>query len=170
MDTARSSRRTGLADTIRKYASSPCWMHEVDPGYLGYWSRDEVVAFLKSLLERERIGTKAFSDIRQAASLHSADLILESKLAQASICLLLQAEIAARGSVATDPLKDVTNERHTKCSLEQAIAFARSNQAELILTIEQAVLNILDSALNSHLTKMLQLHWNQIEQLDTLLT
>jgi hypothetical protein len=145
-------------------------MHEVDPGYLGYWSRDEVVAFLKSLLERERIGTKAFSDIRQAASLHSADLILESKLAQASICLLLQAEIAARGSVATDPLKDVTNERHTKCSLEQAIAFARSNQAELILTIEQAVLNILDSALNSHLTKMLQLHWNQIEQLDTLLT
>jgi hypothetical protein len=49
-------------------------MHEVDPSYLGYWSRDEVLAFLKSLLERERIGTRAFADIGKAADLRTADL------------------------------------------------------------------------------------------------
>ena len=49
-------------------------MHEVDPSYLGYWSRDEALAFLKSLLERERIGTRAFADIGKAADLRTADL------------------------------------------------------------------------------------------------
>jgi len=38
-------------------------MREVDPSYLGYWSRAEVVVFLKSLLEQERIGTKTFADV-----------------------------------------------------------------------------------------------------------
>ena len=170
MDTAQSRQHTNLADTIRRYASSPCWMHEVDPGYLGYWSQREVLVFLKSLLERERIGTRAFADIGKAADLHTADLILESELAQASICVLLKKEIATRGAVAPAPLKRSTNKRHTKCSLKHAIASATSNQAELVQTIEQAVLNILDSELNSHLMKMLQLHRNQLEQLKTLLT
>ena len=51
-------------------------MHEVDPSYLGYWSKEEIVAFLKSLLERERNGTRAFADIGRAADLRIADLIL----------------------------------------------------------------------------------------------
>jgi hypothetical protein len=169
METTQSPRQAMPADTRRRYASSPCWMHEVDPSYLGYWSQDEVLAFLKSLLARECIGTQAFADIGKAVDVQTADLILASELTQASICILLQEEIAARGAAAIAPLEGVTNDRHTKSSLEQAIAAARSNQAELILTIEQAVLNILDSELNSHLTQMLQLHWNQMEQLDTLL-
>jgi hypothetical protein len=39
----------------------------------------------------------------------------------------------------------------------------------LIHTIEEAVLNIFDSELNSHLRKMLQLHRKQVEQLKLLL-
>ena len=170
MDTARSRQHTNLADTIRGYASSPCWMHEVDPSYLGYWSQEEVLVFLKSLLEQERIGTRAFADIGKAADLHTADLILESELAQASICVLLKNEIAKRGAAATTPLKRSTNEHHTKCSLEHAIAVSKSNQAELVQTIEEAVLKINDSELDSHLRRMLQLHRNQMEQLKILLT
>ena len=82
MDAARSRQHTNLADTTRGYASSPCWMHEVDPSYLGYWSQEEVLVFLKSLLEQERIGTRAFADIGKAADLHTAHLILESELAR----------------------------------------------------------------------------------------
>ena len=73
-------------------------MHEVDPGYLGYWSQREVLVFLKSLLERERIGTRAFADIGKAADLHTADLILDSELAQGSICVQLRETIATRGA------------------------------------------------------------------------
>ena len=142
-------------DTAREYSSSPCWMHEVDPSYLGYWSREEMVAFLKSLLERERIGTRAFADIGHAADLRIADLILESELDQGSICILLESEIAKRGAAVPAPRKRPTDERRVKFSLEQAVASARSNQTELIQTIEEAVLGIfLISELNSHLMKM----------------
>ena len=145
-------------------------MHEVDPSYLGYWSKEEIVAFLKSLLAQERIGTRAFADIGQAANLRIADLILESELDQGSICILLQKEIAKRGAAVTAPRKRPTNERRLKLSLEQAVASAKSNQTALVQTIEEAVLNIFDSELNSHLMKILQLHRKQIEQLKTLLS
>jgi hypothetical protein len=145
-------------------------MHQVDPSYFGYWSREEMVAFLKSLLERERIGIRAFADIGQAADLRIADLILESELDQGSICILLQREIAKRAAAVTAPRKRPADEPRAKLSLEQAVASAKSTQTALVQTIEKAVLNIFDSELNSHLMKILQLHRKQIEQLKTLLT
>ena len=75
-------------------------MHEVDPGYFGYWSNEEVIVFLKDLLEQERIGTRAFANIPHAADLRIADLILEAERDQASICILLHKEIAKRGATA----------------------------------------------------------------------
>jgi hypothetical protein len=145
-------------------------MHEVDPGYFGYWSKDEVAVFLNALLERERIGTSAFADVGHAADLRIVDLILESEQDQGSICVLLQREIAKRGAIVAAHRKHPTNEPRAKLSLEQAVASARSHQTELIHTIEEAVLNIFDSELNSHLMNMVQLHRKQVEQLNTLLT
>jgi hypothetical protein len=170
MDTTQSSQLADLDDTVRNYASSPCWMHEVDPSYIGYWSQAEVLIFLKSLLERERIGSKAFADIGKAADLRTADLILQSELDQASICVLLKNEIVTRGAAIPAPLKHTTNGRRARCSLEHAIESARSNQAELIQAIDNAVPNVFDAQLNSHLKGMQQLHRKQIEQLNTFRT
>jgi hypothetical protein len=168
MNKVQSRERTGIFDTPREYSSSPCSMHEVDPSYPGYWSRAEVVNFLKSLLEQERIGTKAFADIGYAADLHVADLILESELDQGSICILLESEIAKKGAVVPIRRKRPTHERRVKFTLERAVVSARSNQADLLQTIEDAVRNIFDSELNSLLATMMQLHRKQIAQLETL--
>lgn len=170
MHKVQTREPAGLVDTIRECSSSPCWMHEVDPGYFGYWSKEEIVAFLKSLLERERVGTKAFANIGRAADLRIADLVLESELEQGSICVLLKKELVKRGAAAAAPHKHPSSERRLALSLEQAVASARSNQTELVQTIDDAVLNIFDSELNAHLMKMRQLHRKQIEQLKTLLT
>jgi hypothetical protein len=145
-------------------------MHEVDPSYLGYWSRAEVVVFLKSLLEQERIGTRAFADIGYAADLRVADLILESELDQGSICILLENEIAKKGAVVPTRRKRPTHERRVKFTLEQAVASARSNQGELLQTIEDALRNIFDSELNALLVTMMRLHRKQIAQLESLRT
>ena len=169
MDKAQSQQPANLVDTVQNYSSPACWMHEVDPGYLGYWSEEEVVAFLEVLLEQERGGTKAFANIGQAADLQISDLILESELDQVEICVLLKEEIAVRRTAVAAPRERMTNEHRTKCSLERAIAFATTNQAGLVQAIEEAVPNILDAELNSHLKRMLQLHRKQIEQLKTLL-
>jgi hypothetical protein len=144
-------------------------MHEVDPSYLGYWSRNEIAAFLNSLLEQETIGTNAFAEIGRTTNSRIADLILESELDQCSICILLQNEISKRGAAVAPPHERPTNERCAQSSFAQAVAYARFAQNELVQMIEKAVPNVLDSELNSNLVTMLQFHRKQIERLETLL-
>jgi hypothetical protein len=170
MNKVQSRERTGIFDTPREYSSSPWSMHEVDPSYRGYWSRAELVTFLKLLLEQERIGTRAFADIGYAADLHVADLILESELDQGSICILLESEIAKNGAVVPTRRKRPTHERRVKFTLGQAVASARYNQADLLQTIEDALRNIFDAELSSLLVTMMQLHRKQVAQLEILRT
>jgi hypothetical protein len=170
MQKARLSQQADLDDTTQKLASSPCGMNEGDPVYFGCWSKEEVLSFLKELLEGERIGIKAFAAIGRAADLHVADLIFESELAQGAICLLLKKEIAMRGGTDAVRSKNVIAMPSVKCSLQRAIAFASCNQTRLADMIEEAVLNIFDSKLNAKLMYLLLLHHKQVEQLETLLT
>ncbi|MXP65122.1 hypothetical protein E0493_17385 [Roseomonas sp. M0104] len=39
------------------YSSPPCFLHELDPGYLGYLGREEVAALLRDLFAAEHFGT-----------------------------------------------------------------------------------------------------------------
>ena len=170
MQKAPLPQQADLGDTIQEFASSPCGMNESDPAYFGYWSKDEVLNFLKELLESERIGIRAFAAIGRAADLHVADLVFESELAQGAICVLLKKEIALRGGTDAVRSKNTTARPRVKCSLQRVIAFASCNQARLADMIEEAVLNIFDSKLNAKLMYLLMLHRKQVEQLETLLT
>ncbi|XIA67956.1 DUF6306 domain-containing protein [Bradyrhizobium sp. TZ2] len=125
--------------------------------------------FLKALLESERIGARAFADIGRAADLHIADLIFDCELAQGAICVLLKKAIVARGGTDTFRYKNTTVMPRAKCSLQELIAFARSNQIKMADMIEEAVVNIFDSKLNAKLVYLLLLHRKQVEQLETLL-
>jgi hypothetical protein len=169
MQKARLPQQADLDDTIQKLASSSCGMNEGDPIYFGYWSKEEVLNFLKELLEGERIGIKAFAAIGRAADLHVAGLIFESELAQGAICLLLKKEIAMRGGIDAVRSKNTIAMPSAKCSLQRVIAFASCNQTRLADMMEDAVLNIFDSDLNAKLMYLLLLHRKQVEQLETLL-
>jgi uncharacterized protein DUF6306 len=169
MHKARSSQQAGLDDTGRRFASSPYGMSDGDPAYFGYWSREEVLHFLKDLLESERVGTRAFAAIGRAADLHVADVVFESELAQGAICVLLKKEIAARGGTGAPRQGNTAAMPDPKCSLQRTITFARSNQTRLADMIEEAVLNIFDSKLNAKLMYLLLLHRKQVEQLETFL-
>jgi hypothetical protein len=170
MQKAPLPQQADLDNTSQKFASSPCAMNESDPVYFGYWSKEEVLNFLKELLESERIAIKAFAAIGRAADLHVADLVFESELAQGAICVLLKKEIAMRGGADAVRSKNTTARPGVKCSLQRVIAFASCNQTRLADMIEEAVLNIFDSKLNAKLMYLLLLHRKQVEQLETLLT
>jgi hypothetical protein len=156
-------------DAIQEATCSPGGIHAGDAVYLGYWSREEVLNFLKELLEMERIGARAFAEIGRVADLHTADLVFDSELAQGAICVLLKKEIAARGGSDTRRVRNTTAIPAVKCSLQRLVAFASSNQSRLADMIEEAVLSIFDSKLNAKLVYLLLLHRKQIEQLETLL-
>jgi hypothetical protein len=170
MQKARLPQQADLDDTIQKYASSPCGMNEGDPVYFDYWSKEEVLKFLKELLESEHIGVKAFAAIGRAADLHVVDLVLESELAQGAICVLLKKEIAMRGGTDAVRSKKTAAMPGVECSLQRVIAFASCNQTRLADMIEEAVLSIVDSRLNAKLMYLLLLHRKQVEQLETILT
>jgi hypothetical protein len=169
MPKARLTQQADLDGTIQKHASFPSGINESDPVYLGYWSKEEILKFLKELLEGERIGTNAYAAIGRAADLHVAGLIFESELAQGAICLLLKKEIAMRGGIDAVRSKNTIAMPSAKCSLQRVIAFASCNQTRLANMMEDAVLNIFDSDLNAKLMYLLLLHRKQVEQLETLL-
>ncbi|HXJ13670.1 MAG TPA: DUF6306 domain-containing protein [Candidatus Limnocylindrales bacterium] len=158
-----------LDDPIQEPTDSLSGINAGGAVYLGYWSKEEVLQFLKELLEIERIGARAFAEIGRAADLNTADLVFDSELAQGAICVLLKKEIAAReGSCALRP-KNITAIPGVKCNLQRVTSFAISNQAGLADMIEEAVLNIFDSKLNAKLMYLLLLHRKQVEQLETFL-
>ena len=159
-----------LNNAIQESTGAPSGINAGDAVYLGYWSKEEVLNFLKELLEIERIGARAFAEIGRAADLHTADVVFDSELAQGAICVLLKKEIAARAGSDTVRLKNTTAMPGVKCSLQRVVAFASCNQARLADMIEEAVLNIFDSKLNAKLVYLLLLHRKQVEQLETLLT
>jgi hypothetical protein len=156
-------------NVIQDPTGSPSGIDADDAVYLSYWSKEEVLNFLKELLEIERIGARVFAEIGRAADLHTADLVFDSELAQGAICVLLKKEIAARGGSDTLRLKNTTAMPGVKCSLQRVVAFASRNQTRLADMIEEAILNIFDSKLNAKLVYLLLLHRKQVEQLETLL-
>lgn len=170
MQKARLPRQAGLYETSQKFASSRSGMSERDPAYLGYWSKEEILNFLKELLESERVGVKAFAAIGRGVDLHVANMIFESELGQGAICVLLKKEIALRGGIDAVRGKTTTAMPDANCSFQRVIAFASGNQTRLATMIEEAVLNIFDSKLNAKLMYLLLLHRKQVEQLETLLT
>ncbi|WP_212462658.1 DUF6306 domain-containing protein [Bradyrhizobium manausense] len=170
MQKARLPKQADLDDTINKLTFSPCGMNDSDPVYFCDWSKEEVLKFLKELLEGERIGVRAFAAIGRAADLHVADMIFESELAQGAICLLLRKEIAMRGGTDAAIGKNTIVMLSAKCSLQRVVAFASCNQSRLADMIEEAVVNIFDSKLNAKLMYLLLLHRKQVEKLETLLT
>jgi hypothetical protein len=159
-----------LENAIQPRTGSPSGINADDAVYFGYWSKEEVLNFLKELLGSERIGTKAFAEIGRVADLHTADLVFDCELAQGAICVLLKKEIANRGEAGTLRRKSTTAMPGAKCSLQRAIAFASCNQTKLADMIAEAVLNIFDPKLNAKLIYLLLLHRKQVEQLETLLT
>ena len=54
--------------TDGKEPSSPaCAMHQADDAYMGYASRDELIAALEALLEAERAGARVTLETARAA-------------------------------------------------------------------------------------------------------
>lgn len=156
-------------DAIQHSTGSPSGVNASDAVDFGYWSKEEVVRFLKELLEIERVGARAFAQIGRVADLHTADLVFDSELTQGAICVLLKKEIAARGGRDLFRVKNITAMPDVKCSLQRLIAFASCNQTRLADMIEEAILDIFDAKLNAKLVYLLLLHRKQVEQLETLL-
>jgi len=167
MRKARLPQQTNVDVTIPQFAPFPLKANALGSSYFGYWSKEEILSFLKQLLDGEHIGLTAYAAIGRAACTHLADLALEAEMGQGAICILLRKEIAARGGTGVLRAKADANP-NIDCSLRSRIRLASRNQAMLADMIEDAVVDIFDSKLNAKLIYLLLLHRKQVEQLEAI--
>ncbi|MCP2132904.1 hypothetical protein [Bradyrhizobium ottawaense] len=168
MRKARLPQQANADVTIRQLAPSPLKVNALDSSYFGYWSKEEILSFLKQLLDGEHIGLAAYAAIGRAACTRLADLALEAEMGQGAICILLRKEIAARGGTGMLRARAADAIPNIDCSLRSRIRFASRNQAMLADMIEDAVVDIFDSKLNAKLIYLLLLHRKQVEQLEAM--
>ncbi|MGH6929200.1 MAG: 5-formyltetrahydrofolate cyclo-ligase, partial [Dongiaceae bacterium] len=77
------------------YASPPCFMHELDPGYLGYLTTSETIALLNRLLEAERSTGSSGAPDRATSSDIAKD--------EADFCAMLARHITRLGGIPASP-------------------------------------------------------------------
>ena len=147
------------------YASPPCFMHELDPEYLGYMGAKETIALLNTLLEGERAGSRGLAAMAgQTAG--SAGYAILHHIAQdeARFCAMLTRHIKRLGgapSPKTGAFYDKLTALETTC---ERVDLLNRGQAWVVHKLRDALPKIGDSALQRDLKDMLEVHEENIRQ------
>ena len=145
------------------YSSPPCFMHELDPVYLGYLPADEVLALLTELLEAERAGAKGTTALARAAddpALRAA--LTEVGRDEARFCAMLSGHIARLGG---EPSRRTGAFYEKLLAVEgapQRMALLNRGQGWVARKLRDAVPHIHDDALREDLRAMLRTHEENI--------
>ncbi len=145
------------------YASPPCFMHELDPAYLGFMSASETIALMNALLEGERAGARGVAEIaKQAAGVADRATLRDIAKDEARFCAMLTGHITRLGgtpSVETGAFYEKLIALKTSCA---RIDLLNRGQAWVVGKLQDALPKIGDSALHRDLTNMLEVHERNI--------
>lgn len=150
-------------DDAAAYASPPCFMHELDPTYLGFMSATETIALLNALLENERAGSRGTIDLaNRTAGL--ADHAILDDIAQdgARYCAMLTRHIKRLGGIPspeTGTFYEKLIALETSC---ERLDLLNRCQAWGVRKLRDALPNIDDSVLQHDLKNMLEVHERHI--------
>lgn len=135
------------------YASPPCFLHELDPAYLGFLSTADTLALLKTLLEGAQDGAdssaalaaQAAEDDDNRAALHG---ITED---QRTCCATLRRHLTRLGGSPGAPAEPFLDEVMAGKAFGAQIAALKCAQTEVLGKLEEALPMIGDAALHRDL-------------------
>lgn len=152
-------------DADSSYASPPCFMHEVDPAYMGYMSVSEMIPLLNLLLEGERAGARGVAEMdRQATDGPDRAVLHDIAKDEAHFCAMLTRQIARLGG---------TPSLQTGAFYEKLMALETSGeridlldrgQGWVVRKLREALPRVGDSALYHDLKNMLEVHERNIKR------
>ena len=171
----RGQQITTDSANIENYASPPCFMHEVDPVYLGYKSRPEIIDLLNDFLARELEGIKIISHITKQSdapiSNHSLIQISEMK---DKIHHMLSKHIAQFTNVSNSAEHSVKEKKKAHVaridspqSSDQNLVKLKSIHHQSIRMLQDVLPRIKDNQLALDLQNMLGTHEQIIRKLTT---
>lgn len=149
--------RPAVVEDTSTYASPPCFMHELDPSYLGYLSRDETLALLNELLEDVRAETYLMHDIESMDSHRGLSaLFRELRTDQARFNVMLIRQIERLGGTPSEKTGEISANITDGLPLERQLHEFNVRQRVLYTKLEAARLRIYQDDLREELAGMLK--------------
>lgn len=141
------------------YASPPCFLHEVDPSYMGHMSHEEVILLLNMLLDGEHAIQRDIRDAIHAGlgGSHRQSLSDTAK-ESAHICKLLAGHIERLGKM-QKPLTGMQHELlHQEDSASEAISKVHQRRSFLIEKLREELPKIFDDVLRGDLDQIIRIY------------
>ncbi len=148
---------------VTSYTSPPCFMHELDPEYLGFTSTADTVALLNLLLEGERAGARAVAEMgKQAAGAAQGTTLRGIAMDEARFCAMLTRHITRLGGTPSLQTGAFYGKLMALEGSRERIELLNRGQAWVVRKLQEALPGIGDSALHSDLKIMLEVHERNI--------
>ncbi|MGV8996123.1 MAG: DUF6306 domain-containing protein [Parvibaculaceae bacterium] len=140
--------------------SSPaCAMHEADDAYMGYASKDELIASLNELLEAERAGSRVTLESASASDDEAiADLMHLIQKDEARWCAMLSGQIKLLGGTPSPVTGSFYGKAMAINDLVERVIFLNRDQGWVVRKLRELLPRTRDDKLHKNLTEMLSSH------------
>lgn len=155
-----AARSAGEGDD---YASPACFLHELDPSYLGYLDRVDTIALLNELLEAERAGARGVAEMSKAAAFaERRDLLATIAQGEARFCAMLTRHLIRLGGSASRATGAFYDKLAAVADPAQRIDLLNRGQGWVARRLRDNLARIGDDALAADLRIMLDDHERNI--------
>lgn len=150
---------------MNKELSSPvCYAAQADDTYMGYASREEILAALNELLEAERAGAKVALASGKAMDADAYILLMRSlRTDEARWCAMLSRQIGRLGGMASRRTGAFHGKAMAIGDPLERLAFLNRGQAWVVRKLENLTPRVRDDSLHDDLKEMLKGHRINIE-------
>ncbi len=151
------------------YASPPCFMHELDPEYMGYMGRDDIVKLLNELLEAERAGACAVGEMSQQSDHQEIQPLLRNIARDESrFCAMLTRHIRNLGGTPCPMTGPFYKKLMAIQDFSQRLDFLNRGQGWVVRRLQDTIPQIRDELLHRDLKDMLDVHEQNIRHCNEL--
>jgi hypothetical protein len=142
-----------------RYASPACALAEVDPAYRGYLPRDELIAFLNTLLEAEQAGVKvANAFLEDAGDTATVALLRAVRADEARYAALLGRLIRDLGGTPSAKAGAFYERAIAIDGMAARLAFLNRGQGWVAKKLRETLPRIAEDAVHAALAEMLATH------------
>jgi len=165
------NQAASLLDTASGETSSPtCYAREADDTYMGYASRDELLAFLNELLEAERAGARVTArTASEVSDPKTKSLMTDIYRDEARWCAMLLKWIAQLNGEASPNVGAFYGKCMAIADLNERIAFLNRGQGWVAKKLRQMLPKTRDDAMHADFSAMLKSHEENIARANEIL-
>ncbi|QUM70803.1 DUF6306 domain-containing protein [Sphingopyxis granuli] len=140
-------------------ASPVCYGAEADDVYMGYASRDEILAALNELLEAERAGARvALASVSDATGPEHAAMMRVVRADEARWCAMLSRQIRRLGGTPSRRCGAFHGKAMAIADPVERLAFLNRGQAWVVRKLADLTRRVRDDALHADLRRMADSH------------